>query len=287
MIDRLCIIGVGLIGGSLAQALKAAGVCGEVVGCGRNIQNLQRARQMGIIDRVETSIAAAVPGADLVVVATPVGAMEAVFRELARHVSVTSVITDVGSTKRSVAVAARNAFGERVSNFVPGHPIAGAEQSGVEAARADLFAGSRVILTPLSESDAEAVIRVRTMWEQVGAEVVEMDVDHHDQVLAATSHLPHLLAFTLVESLSRMGNNVEIFEFAAGGFRDFTRIASSSPPMWRDICLANNDAILTVLNKFGQDLKRLGEAIEQGDGQLVLSIFQCAKEARDKLGVRN
>lgn len=287
MIDRLCIIGVGLIGGSLAQALKAAGGCGEVVGCGRNIQNLQRARQMGIIDRVETSIAAAVPGADLVVVATPVGAMEAVFRELARHVSVTSVITDVGSTKRSVAVAARNAFGERVSNFVPGHPIAGAEQSGVEAARADLFAGSRVILTPLSESDAEAVIRVRTMWEQVGAEVVEMDVDHHDQVLAATSHLPHLLAFTLVESLSRMGNNVEIFEFAAGGFRDFTRIASSSPPMWRDICLANNDAILTVLNKFGQDLKRLGEAIEQGDGQLVLSIFQCAKEARDKLGVRN
>ena len=282
MIERLCVIGVGLIGGSLARALRAAGVCQEVVGAGRNPATLQTAVDLGVIDRYETDLARAVAGADMVLVSVPLGAMAAVFRGIKGHLAAHAVLTDAGSAKGSVIEAARQVFGDFPAAFVPGHPIAGTEQSGVEASFAGLYKGRRVILTPLPDTDAHATERVRDMWEAAGADVVEMDPVHHDAVLAATSHLPHVLAFTLVESLVRLGDEGEVFEYAAGGFRDFTRIASSDPVMWRDICLANGDAIQLMLEHFFTDLRELTEAIQNRDGQHLLDIFTSAKNARDR-----
>ena len=281
MIKRLCIIGVGLIGGSLARALKQKQACDEVVGTGRQVQNLQKALDLGVIDRFETDISLAVKGADMVVVAVPVGSMEAVFRQIKPHVTANTIITDVGSTKRSVEQAARQVWGELPATFVPAHPIAGTEKSGVEASFPELFHKRRVIITPTNTSSMAAIETVKSMWELTGADVVEMEIDHHDQVLAATSHLPHLLAFTLVDTLSRMDDKAEIFEFAAGGFRDFTRIASSDPDMWRDICLSNSGAILQMLDRFVDDLERLGAAIKANDQAYVMSVFSRAKQARD------
>lgn len=282
MIDRLCIIGVGLIGGSLARALREAGACGEIVGCNRNPDTLDRAVELGVIDRGETDPARAVAGADMVVVAVPMGAMEGVFRHIAGALAEEAILTDAGSTKAHVVHAARVAFGEVPSRLVPGHPIAGTERSGVEAAFASLYRNRRVILTPTAETDPEALARVRWMWEQTGAEVEEMAVAHHDEVLAATSHLPHMLAYSLVDALARMDESEEIFRFAAGGFRDFTRIASSDPRMWHDICFTNRKALLAMLDRFGADLERLAGAIRAGDGDTVLDIFQRAKAARDR-----
>lgn len=285
MIDRLTIIGVGLIGGSLARAARKAGFCREIVGAGRSTGNLDKAVALGVIDRYETDPAAAVAGADLVVAAVPLGAMEAVFRRIAPALGPQTVITDVGSAKAGVVEAARAALGEAFPRFVPGHPIAGTEQSGVEASFAKLFENHRVILTPLAETDPAAVERVRALWQASGAQVTEMAVEHHDAVLAATSHLPHLLAYALVDSLARLGNREEIFQYAAGGFRDFTRIASSDPVMWRDICLANRDAILSMLERFAGELDTLTGLIEAGDGDALLSLFSRAKEARDRFVV--
>jgi prephenate dehydrogenase len=282
MINRLCIIGVGLIGGSLARAVKKAGYCGEVVGSGRDAVQLQRAVQLGVIDHYETDPARAVVDADIIVLAVPLGAMESVLRSIAPHIKQGAVITDVGSAKGSVVAAAQAVFSTVPSHFVPGHPIAGTEKSGVEASLADLFQGRRVILTPLAHTAATAIVAVREMWRQTGAEVVEMSVEHHDEVLAATSHLPHMLAFALVDTLARMHEQAEIFRYAAGGFRDFTRIASSDPVMWRDICLANRDAIVTMIDRFQGDLVVLREAILAGDSQRVEEIFTRAKAARDK-----
>lgn len=282
MIERLCVIGVGLIGGSLARALRAAGRCGEVVGAGRDPAHLQRAVELGVIDRFETDLAAAVRGADMVLVAVPLGAMEAVFRAISGQLAAGAVLTDAGSAKGSVIAAARTAFGEIPAAFVPGHPIAGTEQSGVEASFAELYQDRRVILTPLAETDPGATARVRAMWQAAGARVVEMEPVHHDEVLAATSHLPHVLAFTLVESLARLHDKKEIFEYAAGGFRDFTRIASSDPVMWRDICLANGAAIQHMIDRFIGDLQGLSQAVHQHDGQRLLDIFTAAKAARDR-----
>lgn len=279
---RLCIIGVGLIGGSLARAARRAGACGEIVGCGRSVENLQRAVELGVIDRYETDPAQAVRDADLVLLAVPLGAMATVLQRLASAMPVAAVLTDAGSAKASVIEAVRRAFGVLPANFVPGHPIAGTERSGVEASFAELYEGRRVILTPLTETDPHAVARVRALWEAVGAQVTEMDVNHHDQVLAATSHLPHMLAFTLVDTLARLGERDEIFQYAAGGFRDFTRIASSDPVMWRDICLANRDALLDMVKLFQGDLDALAEAIRNGDGERLLDIFTRAKQARDR-----
>jgi len=281
-IDRLVILGVGLIGGSLALALKRAAVVTHVVGWSRREQTLLKALELGVIDQAETEISKAVQGADLVVAAVPVGAMEALFKRIAPHLEEQTIITDAGSTKGSVVEAARRAFGKLPSCFVPGHPIAGVEQSGVEAAFADLYRGRRVILTPTPESDYTAVARVRAMWEQCGAKVMEMDVAHHDEVLAATSHLPHLLAYSLVDTLARMDESEEIFQFAAGGFRDFTRIASSDPQMWHDICLANRDALLVMLERFSGDLTQLTEAVRNGDGEYLKQAFLRAKQARDR-----
>jgi len=282
VIKQLTIIGVGLIGGSLARALKRAGAVGEVVGAGRDAEHLQRALALGVIDRAEANLAAAVQGADVVVVATPVGAAEDVFRAIAPALPTDALLTDVGSTKDSVVAAARAAFGELPKNFVPGHPIAGTEKSGVEASFAELFDGRRVILTPTENSDPAAVAGVREMWQQAGAEVVETSVAHHDEVLAATSHLPHLLAFSLVDTLAKLDDKQEIFEYAAGGFRDFTRIASSDPQMWHDICVHNEPALLKMLERFEADLDKLRQAIADNDSDYLLQVFTRAKAARDQ-----
>jgi len=282
VIERLCIIGTGLIGGSLARALRAADYCREVVGCSRNPEHLQQAVELGVIDRYETDPARAVEGADMVLVAVPLGAMEPVFRMLRGHLPAGAAITDVGSAKASVIEAARRGFGELPAAFVPGHPIAGTEQSGVAASFPELFRDRRVILTPVEQTSAEATARVRAMWEAAGAVVDEMDPAHHDTVLAATSHLPHVLAFALVDSLTRLGESDEIFRYAAGGFRDFTRIASSDPVMWRDICLANGDAILQMIDRFSGDLQQLADAVRQHDGETLQTVFASAKQTRDR-----
>ena len=282
MIERLCVIGVGLIGGSLARALREAGACGDVVGCGRSLENLQRARELGVIDLYEQDVARAVAGADMVLVAVPLGAMGPVLAAARPALRDDAVVTDAGSAKRSVIEAARAAFGGPLPRFVPGHPIAGTERSGVEASFATLYQGRRTILTPLPETDPQAVARVRAMWEAAGSEVLEMDPDHHDEVLAATSHLPHLLAYTLVDVLGRMEERVEIFRYAAGGFGDFTRIASSDPQMWHDICLANSEAIVEVLERFGAELRDCTEAVRSGDGESIRALFVRAKALRDR-----
>jgi prephenate dehydrogenase len=282
VIKQLTIIGVGLIGGSLARALKRAGAVGEIVGSGRDAGHLQRALKLGVIDRIEMDMAAAVSSADMVVVAAPVGAMEEIFRTIDSALPADAVLTDAGSTKGSVVEAARAAFGGLPSNFVPGHPIAGTEKSGVEASLANLYEGRRVILTPTENSAPEAIARVRDMWQQTGATVVETSVRHHDEILAATSHLPHLLAFSLVDTLTKLGETQDIFEFAAGGFRDFTRIASSDPQMWHDICVHNESALLKVLERFEADLGKLRQAIADNDSDYLLQVFTHAKSARDQ-----
>ncbi len=281
MIGRLAILGVGLIGGSLALALRRAHHVGEVVGAGRREDNLRRAVELGVVDRYSLDPAEAVAGADVVVLAVPLGAMEALCRRIAPVLGPATILTDVGSAKGAVVQAVRAAFGRLPEGFVPGHPIAGTEQSGVEAAFADLFYHRRVILTPLAETGLRALGEVREMWEATGAIVEEMAVDHHDHVLAATSHLPHMLAFALVDSLARLEDKHEVFRYAAGGFRDFTRIASSDPVMWRDICLANREALLEMMGRFRGDLDRLAEAVDSGDGDTLLEIFRRAKAARD------
>lgn len=282
MIERLAVIGVGLIGGSLARALREAGAVKEIVGCGRGRGNLEKALELGVIDRYCHDPGEAVAGADMVFVAVPLGAMRATFAAMQAHLSPDAVITDAGSAKASVVEDCRAACGALPPGFVPGHPIAGTERNGVEASFAGLFRNRRVILTPLGETDEAAVARVQAMWRLCGAEVNRMTVEHHDEVLAATSHLPHMLAFGLVDALARMKQNDEIFRYAAGGFRDFTRIASSNPVMWRDICIANSEALSRMLARFADEMKDLAETIARGDADHLLEIFARAKAARDR-----
>ena len=281
-IKRLAVIGVGLIGGSLARALRQAGAVEEIIGCGRGRENLEKALELGVIDKWTHDIGEAVQGADMVFLGIPLGAMEGAFGQMKDHLADNAVITDGGSSKASVVAAASAAFGEVPANLVPGHPIAGTERNGVEASFADLYKQRRVILTPLEQTDPEAIKRVRAMWQACGAEVTEMSVSHHDEVLAATSHLPHMLAFGLVDTLSRMKENDEIFRYAAGGFRDFTRIASSNPVMWRDVCVANGAALSKMLAAFAAEMSDLAETISRGDGEHLLEIFERAKAARDR-----
>jgi prephenate dehydrogenase len=283
LIPRLCVIGVGLIGGSLARALRRAGAVAEVVGAGRCEDNLRLAVELGVIDRYETTLPAAVADADVVVVAVPLGTIRAVLEVIVDGLPPQCVLTDVGSAKASVVADVRQAFGHLPARFVPGHPIAGTERSGVAASFAELFHQRRVILTPLVETDPAAHTLIRRMWQATGAEVTDMGVRHHDQVLAATSHLPHMLAYALVDTLARMDDRAEIFRFAAGGFRDFTRIASSDPQMWHDICAANREALLDVLESFSGDLARLTHAIRRADSAAILDVFRRAKQARDNL----
>ncbi len=282
LINKLCIIGVGLIGGSLARALKKAGAVTEVIGAGRDTTHLEKAKSLGIIDYFETNITLAVKDCDMVVVAVPLGAMQLVFEQIAPVITENMIITDVGSAKASVVKAAQAAFKPLPTTFVPGHPIAGTEKSGVEASFAELFKKRRIIITPLETSSDSAVSKVRNMWQACGAEVVETNIEHHDEVLAATSHLPHMLAYSLVDTLAKMDDKNEIFEFAAGGFRDFTRIASSDPDMWHDICLANGDALVKMIKKFSDDLQLLSKAIENNDSDYLKETFERAKKARDE-----
>ena len=286
MIERLVIIGVGLIGGSLARALREAQAVGEIVGLGRSRVNLDRALELGIIDEIADDPARAVVGADLVVIGATLGATGAILEALSQALGADTVLTDVGSTKSSVIVLARKILGERFENFVPGHPIAGTEHSGADASSAGLFRDHKVILTPLSQTRAAAVQAVTRMWEKTGATVVNMDVADHDRVLAATSHLPHLLAYALVDTLASSTDADEIFSYAAGGFHDFTRIASSNPEMWRDIALANREALLRICDLFAQRFDALKLAIEAGDAEALEQIFTSAKAARDRSVVK-
>lgn len=281
-IQRMCIIGVGLIGGSLARAARAAGCCQEIIGAGRSEGNLRKAKDLGVIDEYTTDLAKAVSGADVVVLAVPIGQMRGVMTVIKDSLGKDCIVTDVGSSKCAVIAAAKDIFANKFKRFVPGHPIAGTEHSGVEASSAELFEGCRVILTPVSETDADALEKIRLLWEQLKAHVTDMDAGHHDEVLAATSHLPHLLAYSLVDSLAGLHEKSEIFEYAAGGFRDFTRIASSNPQMWHDICMSNRDAILKMLSLFQEDLAHLSDALRDDDGDTVKEIFSRAKRARDQ-----
>ncbi|MES9968677.1 MAG: prephenate dehydrogenase/arogenate dehydrogenase family protein [Candidatus Thiodiazotropha sp.] len=282
MIEKLAIIGVGLIGGSVALALKEEGVVKEVVGCGRGEANLIKAQSLGVIDHYTHDVRVAVKGADMVLLAVPLGAMRDTLSAMRDQLAQHAVVTDAGSVKGSVVDDVKAVFGEVPGFFVPGHPIAGTERSGAEAAFAELYRNRRVILTPLQTTDRHALQKVERLWQQCGAEVVQMSVEHHDEVLAATSHLPHMLAFTLVDSLARMKENDEIFRFAAGGFRDFTRIASSNPVMWRDICMANRSSLNKMLTRFADELHELAALLQNGDEKGLLEMFENAKQARDR-----
>ncbi|WP_296590950.1 prephenate dehydrogenase/arogenate dehydrogenase family protein [Methylophaga sp.] len=281
MIKHLAIIGVGLIGGSLALALKKAGLVEQVTGYSRSQAAREEALALGIIDNTAESLAEAVADADMVFVAVPMGAMQAVFEQLAPHLKPQTIVTDGGSAKQQVIDAARQALGNKFDYFVPGHPIAGTEKSGPSAAFAELYQQHRVVLTPVAETNKSALEKVRQMWQKAGADVFEMEVEHHDVVLAATSHLPHVLAFNLVGMLAQREDCDEVLRYAAGGFRDFSRIASSDAVMWRDICLGNRGAILELLQQYRSGLDKIEQAIRQDDGDYLIDIFGRAKKARD------
>ncbi|WP_447590754.1 bifunctional prephenate dehydrogenase/3-phosphoshikimate 1-carboxyvinyltransferase [Aquipseudomonas campi] len=283
-LGRLVVIGLGLIGGSFAKGMREKGMFHEVVGVDLDAESRRQAVSLGVVDRCESDLAAACQGATVIQLAVPILAMEKLLLQLSTLDLGDAVLTDVGSAKGNVVRAARLAFSGDMPRFVPGHPIAGSEQSGVEAADATLFRRHKVILTPQASTDPAALALVDRLWRELGADVEHMQVEHHDQVLAATSHLPHLLAFTLVDSLAKRNENLEIFRYAAGGFRDFTRIAGSDPVMWHDIFLANRDAVLRTLDAFRDDLDALRDAVDAGDGHQLLGVFTRARVAREHFG---
>ena len=281
---RLVVVGLGLIGGSFAKGMRESGLCAEVVGVDLDAASRALAVELGVVDRCETDLALACKGADVIQLAVPILAMEKMLVLLAGMDLGPAILTDVGSAKGNVVRAATQAFGGMPARFVPGHPIAGSEQSGVEASDANLFERHKVILTPVAETDAASLAVVDAMWRALGADVEHMQVERHDEVLAATSHLPHLLAFGLVDSLAKRNENLDIFRYAAGGFRDFTRIAGSDPVMWHDIFLANREAVLRTLDTFRTDLDALRDAVDAGDGHQLLGVFTRARVAREHFG---
>jgi prephenate dehydrogenase len=276
---KLAVIGVGLIGGSFALALKQAKAVSHVVGVGRNAANLKLALERGIIDSSAPDPAAAARDADLVLIAAPVAQFPAIFDSLKES---KALITDGGSTKRDVIAAARKALGKKIARFIPAHPIAGAEKSGAAAASAELFRARRVVLTPLPENSKANVARIEDAWKRCGAQVSRMDPEEHDAVLAVVSHLPHILAYALVHGVARRNNSAQLFSFAAGGFRDFTRIASSHPEMWRDICLANRDRLLQEMKSYANELGSIRKLIAKGDAAGLEKLFAAARDARNK-----
>jgi prephenate dehydrogenase len=279
IINKLAIVGTGLIGGSFALALKQAGAVGEVLGVGRNPAKLTVARELGLIDGVANWTQAG--QADCILLAVPVGETESVLKQLVPHLKPGAFVTDAGSIKVNVIEAARAALGSRFIDFVPGHPIAGSEQSGPGAARADLYQGKKVVLTPQADTRADAVATVRELWETTGAQVETLDAALHDRVFAAVSHLPHLAAFALVDELAQRADSDTFFRFAASGFRDFTRIAGSSPEMWRDIALANREALLIELDAYLAALQTLREDVAGQNAGGLLDIFLRARAARE------
>ncbi len=285
-LNKIVIFGVGLIGGSVALALKKTGVAPKIVGVGRNIENLQTAINLGVIDEAEADIAKAVGDANLVLIATPVAQTQKILEAIIPHLSQSTVVTDAGSTKSDIAQYVMNASKRAknpehfLSQFVGGHPIAGAEKSGVTAAKEDLFIGKNVVLTPNEKTSLEAIKLVRELWQTTGANVSEMTAQTHDQIFAAVSHLPHLLAFALVNNLANRPNAKQLFNFAASGFRDFTRIAGSSPEMWRDISLANKTALLNELEAYQAEISALHNLLKNEDSQGLQAMFEQASQAR-------
>ncbi len=276
---KVVIFGAGLIGGSFALALRKAGAVSEIVGFGRSASTLQQAMHLGILDRIGTDLAE-LGDADLVLLATPVGQMAELMARIAPHLGKHTLVTDGGSTKSDVVAAARANLGDKTAQFVPAHPIAGAEKSGAAAAQADLYQGKKVVLTPLPENSAGQVARVRNAWELCGAVVSELTPQQHDEVFAAVSHLPHLLSFALVHDLAQRNNRDLLLSFAASGFRDFTRIAASSPEMWRDISLANRDALLREVKQYADELYLLYQALENCDAAKLEEIFRLSSQVR-------
>jgi prephenate dehydrogenase len=279
IIDTLAVVGTGLIGGSFSLALKQAGAVREVLGVGRNPARLTVARELGLIDRAADWAQAG--QADCILLAMPVGETEAVLNHLAPHLKAGAIVTDAGSTKINVIASAHAALGARCSDFVPGHPIAGSEQSGPAAAYADLYQGKRVVLTPQADTRPAALATVQALWEAAGAQVETLDAALHDRVFAAVSHLPHLAAFALVDDLASRSDGDTYFRFAASGFRDFTRIAGSSPEMWRDIALSNREALLAELDAYLDALQTLRQAVSDEDASGLLEIFSRARSARE------
>jgi len=279
---RVAVIGVGLIGGSFSLALKEKKLCGHVVGVGRSAANLKTALERGVIDSVAAEVATAVAGADLVMLATPVAQFSGAMQAIEKALKPGAIATDGGSTKRDVVAAARAALGAKLGQFVPAHPIAGAEHSGAAAAAAELFRGRRLVLTPLQENANGDVDTIAETWTAIGARVSRMTPEEHDQVFAAVSHLPHLLAYALVSDVSQRPNAAQLFGYAAGGFRDFTRIASSHPEMWRDICVANRDRLLHELHSYEEKLKEIGQMLEAGDAAALEELFADARAARER-----
>lgn len=280
LFKRVAIIGLGLIGGSFAAGIKRRGLAEEVVAGSRSERTRERGLALGVVDHASADLAEAVRGADLVFLAVPVSAMTATMTAMLPGLSANVIITDGGSVKGSVVSAASVAMPAFMSRFVPGHPIAGKEKSGVEAADADLYVNHRVILTPHQHTDPTATQKIRALWTALGADVLEMHADEHDRVLAETSHLPHLLAFSLVDTLARQGDSVDIFRYAAGGFRDFTRIASSDPVMWHDIFCENKQAVLQAADLFAEGLAQFRQAVTEGDSEKLLAIMTRANSAR-------
>ncbi|WP_423823835.1 prephenate dehydrogenase/arogenate dehydrogenase family protein [Salinisphaera sp. SPP-AMP-43] len=281
-VDQVAIVGLGLIGGSIARGLRAAGYRGRLTGAVASAADAEHALALDLVDAAYDDIAAAVAEARLIVVAVPPGAMAGVLQEIAAAAPHDAVITDTGSSKASVIEAATAAFGgEAVSRFVPGHPIAGTENSGLQAGFATLFTQRRTILTPIAATDPAALATVEQLWRLLGAVVTSMSAAHHDEVLAATSHLPHVLAYALVDTLAGMAERTEIFEYAAGGFADFTRIASSDPTLWRDIVCANRAPLLAAVDAFIDHLQDVRVAIDAADATRLEAIFTRAKTARD------
>ncbi len=280
-LNKITIIGVGLIGGSFAKGLKQLGYADAIVGYGRHADVLQQAVALDVIDQYEMDLSVAVKDADLVLIAVPLGAMTAIMNQLKPYLTPEMILTDVGSAKSSVLAAVKSCFGQIPPNFVAGHPIAGKEKSGVEAACSDLFQNHKVILTPTDEASPAAIGVVTELWRALGAEVSEMTPEYHDEVLAATSHLPHLLAFGLVDLLNDHVELGNVFQYTAGGFRDFTRIASSDATMWRDIALSNPIAISKWLKNYQAELTHLIDLVENQQGDALYQLFEQAKTARD------
>lgn len=281
-ISRLCVIGVGLIGGSFALKLKQLGLVDEVVGYGHRVENLEKAVKLGVIDRFETDVTQAVKGADLVMLAVPLAVMGDLFAQIYPHLDEHTVVTDAGSAKASVISDITAKLGHCPTYFVPGHPIAGREKSGVEAVDASLYIDHRVILTPNETTDKKALELVEFLWTAVGAKVCLMAAPFHDEVFAATSHLPHMLAFALVDMLNEHAELGNVFQYTAGGFRDFTRIASSDATMWRDIALHNSTALVKWLKEYQTALESLTRLVENQDGEALYHLFDQAKLARDQ-----
>ena len=282
-IPKLVLIGVGLIGGSLLKVLQKENVLGEAVGVGRGEENLKRACAMGVIDRYTHDAAEAVLDADMVIIATPVGAFEGILAQILPHLKKDAIVTDVGSVKAEIVLAARRVMGDRIDQFVPAHPIAGSENSGVAAAMVNLFVDHNVIITPLPETRAECRSVVEQMWRLTGARIVEMGVDLHDQVLGVTSHLPHVIVFALIDYLSRQDELDLHYQFAAGGLYDLTRIASSDARMWSDICLNNKDKLIPIMRDYAQDLLHMADQIEADKGDGLIEQFKQAKLARSRV----